>query len=181
MSFMSAPLMQDLEIFTIGHSNLSIGHFVNLLKECHIVCLVDVRSVPYSKHNGAYSKDNLSVELLKHGIEYLWMGDSLGGRRHDLQSSLGKRHDDAYNDDPFYRSGISSLIHKAIARRTAMMCSEDNPRECHRHKIIAQTLLNGHMTGIPNLCDIRVIHLRGNGKKEDASRVQSSIQTALPF
>lgn len=177
----SFPTKHDLEILTIGHSNLSIGHFVNLLKDSQIVCLVDVRSVPYSKHNSAYSKDNLSFELSKHGIEYIWMGDSLGGRRHDLQSSLGRRHDEAYDNDPLYRHGVTALINKALEKRTAMMCSEDNPRECHRHKIIAQTLLNGQMSGIPNMCDIQVIHVRGNGKKEDASRVQSSIQTALPF
>jgi uncharacterized protein (DUF488 family) len=146
----------------------------------NISCILDVRSIPYSKHNRDFEKNNLSSELLCNGIEYVWMGETLGGRRHQFKSSLGFRQDDRYDSDPDYTRGVLELVHKALTKPTALMCSEEDPRRCHRHKIIAHTLLNKKIPELDQQFDnIKITHIRANGRLEDASLIEIYFQPSL--
>jgi uncharacterized protein (DUF488 family) len=170
----------DLVLYTIGHSNLQIERFIELLKSNYISCVVDVRSIPYSKHNRNFEKNNLSYELVYNGIEYVWMGETLGGRREVLKTSLGFRQDDRYDSDPDYTRGVLELVHRALTKPTAMMCSEEDPRRCHRHKIIANTLLHNKMPELYQKFDnIKITHIRANGRIEDASLIEIYFQPSL--
>jgi uncharacterized protein (DUF488 family) len=59
-----------MEVFTIGHSNHPIARFLQLLKDNGIACLADVRSVPYSRHNPQFNRENLQKSLDEAGIQY---------------------------------------------------------------------------------------------------------------
>ena len=48
-------------ILTIGHSNRSIEEFVHLLQAHAVTRVIDVRTVPRSRHNPQFNKDSLPV------------------------------------------------------------------------------------------------------------------------
>ncbi len=168
----------QLTLFTIGHSNHCINKFIELLKANNVLCIVDVRSIPYSKYNQSFTKEKLSSELLQHGIDYIWMGNTLGGRRDELENSRGFRQDDKYDSDQEYNTGILELMSVAFSKRTAIMCSEEDPRDCHRHKIIANTLLR-NLPKDYKINNAKITHIRASGKLEDASLVQIYFQLSL--
>lgn len=107
-------------IFTIGHSNKSIDIFVNRLVKERIQVLVDVRSVPYSKYNFQFNRENLRKEVEMLGIKYVFRGRNLGGK-------MGNSNWD---------EAIDELCRKCENRRIAIMCSEASPENCHRHSTI---------------------------------------------
>ncbi|MEH1957418.1 DUF488 domain-containing protein [Nostoc sp.] len=167
-----------LVLFTIGHSNHSTNKFLELLRANGILCIIDVRSIPHSKYNKNFVKGHLSSELSQNGIDYIWMGDALGGRRDDLESSIGFREDDRYDSDEKYNNGVLELMHIAFTKPTAIMCSEEDPRRCHRHKIIAHTLLH-KLPDTHKINNLKITHIRANGKLEDASLIQIYFQPSL--
>jgi len=171
----------DLVIYTIGHSNLDVGHFSDLLTEHGVTHLADVRSVPYSKYMTDFGKDALSAYLRAHGFTYEWMGDRLGGKREDQTNSAGLRNDDVVFEDPQFRAGLVDLMRTALRRPTAIMCSEENPCKCHRHKLIATALLRKAVPECYKLDSITVSHIRADGTIDDASRLDVAVQGVLAF
>lgn len=135
------------EIWTIGHSNRSIETFLELLASQSIEAVVDVRRFPGSRKWPHFGQEALKQSLADAGVAYRHFVD-LGGRR-------GKRAPDspnrgwrveafnAYADylatDEF-RKALASLEELARSKRTAMMCSEALPWQCHR-RIIADALI----------------------------------------
>ncbi len=70
-------------LYTIGHSNHSLPHFLGLLA-CHAIpLLVDVRSQPFSRICPHFNKDRLAAELDGQGLSYIFLGDALGARREE--------------------------------------------------------------------------------------------------
>ena len=152
------------EIYTIGHSNHPIDRFLDLLRQHEIECLVDVRSSPYSRFSPHFRKRDLEAHLRDAGIRYVYLGDSLGGRpgesRDFSESDLVDYADIARQ--PWYEDGLQSLLAIASEQRTVFMCSEENPRYCHRNLLIADSLLSRSLA--------EVVHIRGTGETETASR-----------
>lgn len=153
--------------------------FVQLLQQYHIQVLADVRTAPYSKYNKQFNRENLAALLEQHHIQYVWMGATLGGKREDLQSSMGFRQENLFPGDPLYQQGIEALIQTASQQTTAMMCSEEDPRHCHRHRIISTTLLGHKTPAAQQLSEIKILHIRGNGNLEDAAAIPVSYQPPL--
>jgi uncharacterized protein (DUF488 family) len=130
-------------IYTIGYGGRSIEEFIALLQQYEIKFLIDVRSHPYSRPRPDYSKDALESQLKQHNIRYIFMGDSLGGRPNDSTCYVDGKVDYAkVCEKPFYQKGISHL-RTAWERqlRVTVMCSEAKPQECHRGKLIGNTLV----------------------------------------
>jgi uncharacterized protein (DUF488 family) len=153
-----------LTIYTIGHSNLAFEEFARLLQANGIKLVVDVRSVPYSRHSPQFNREGLQEALARLGIGYRYLGDSLGGRPDDPACYNGDKPDyDRIARQGAYRSGIEELIQVAEELPTAIMCSEEDPSHCHRHLLITRTLLNERE-------DIEVIHIRRDGSLERAKR-----------
>ncbi len=151
-------------IYTIGHSNHSIETFLDLLRQYDIECLVDVRTSPYSRFSPHFRKRELEAHLRENGIEYVYLGDALGGRpgeSRDFSSSDFVDYAEIARQ-PWYEAGLQSLLRIASEQRTAFMCSEENPQHCHRNLLIADSLLSR------SLAD--VIHIRGDGEAEQASQ-----------
>lgn len=169
----------NLHIFTIGYANHNADSFIHLLKSNNINFLVDVRSIPYSKHNTIFSQNMLKNLLQSNNIKYKWMGDSLGGRRTDLTSETGLINDNEYDNDPIYKNGIAELLQLGLQKVICLMCSEEDPRECHRHMIIANTLIKRKFEHCAKINDIDVTHIRADGRKEDAKKIPVHIQLKL--
>lgn len=73
-------------VSTIGHSNRSIEEFIALLKQNGITCLLDIRTVPKSRHNPQFGQDQLPRSLQEAGIEYRYFA-GLGGLRRPREDS----------------------------------------------------------------------------------------------
>lgn len=113
-----------------------------MLQFYHIDYLIDVRTAPFSKFKPDFSKDLLQYHLEREGIHYLFMGDTLGGQPKDAACHTdGKVDYDKVRLQPFFQKGIERLrkAHEQ-QRRVALMCSEGRPEQCHRSKLIGETL-----------------------------------------
>lgn len=136
--------MQVMPIYTIGYGNRSIEDFIKLLQKYGIRYLVDLRSQPYSRYKPEFSKAVLEQYLKKQQICYVYMGDTLGGRPEDTgcYTEDGKVNYTILREKDFYQRGISRL---RTAREKqlpiALMCSEMKPEECHRGKLVGNTLV----------------------------------------
>ena len=75
--------MPDAAIWTIGHSNHPLATFLDLLTRRRMDVLVDVRSSPYSRYASQFNRETIRPALQGRRIEYLYLGDLLGGRAED--------------------------------------------------------------------------------------------------
>ncbi len=130
-----------LTIFTIGHSTHSIEEFVEILKEHNIKLIIDVRTIPRSRHNPQYNSDELPAALQEHDIGYEHMS-GLGGLRHAKKDSINMAWENAsfrgfadYMQTEEFERGLDQLIELARTNPTAIMCAEAVPWRCHRSLI----------------------------------------------
>jgi uncharacterized protein (DUF488 family) len=134
--------MSTTPIYTIGYGSRELEELLDVLQANQIQYLLDVRTSPYSSYKPEYSKNALQTFLETNGVHYLFMGDALGGQPKDQSCYTGGKVDyDKVAQQPFYRAGIGRL-HKASRQgwRVVLMCSEGKPENCHRSKLIGQTL-----------------------------------------
>jgi len=137
------------EIYTIGHSNRSIEEFLGLLNSHGIEQLIDVRTIPRSKHNPQFNSENLSVSLKKRKILYLHMKE-LGGLRHAKKDSVNQGwHNDSfrgyadYMQSSEFASALGVLTRLSKESPTAIMCAEAVPWRCHRSLIADALIVRG--------------------------------------
>jgi uncharacterized protein (DUF488 family) len=132
-------------VFTLGHSTLAIERFVALLKTYSIERLVDIRTIPHSRHNPQFNDTALARSLAAEQVEYAPM-QSLGGLRHARKDSpnTGWRNEsfrgyaDYMQTEPF-QDALETLIQMREERRVAIMCAEALPWKCHR-SLVADAL-----------------------------------------
>jgi len=115
---------------------------LEVLQANQIRYLLDVRSSPYSSYKPEFSKNALLHFLEANGIRYLFIGDSLGGQPDDDRCyTNGKVDYGKIAQTSFYREGIDRLYKASRqGQRVVLMCSEGKPENCHRSKLIGQTL-----------------------------------------
>ena len=129
-------------IFTIGHSTHPLEAFVALLQQHGITALADVRSSPFSRFNPQFNKTTLEQATKAHAIQYLFLGDELGGRPKD--QSFYKDGQVQYAQlarTKSFQDGIDRLIQGAKKYQIALMCAEKNPQHCHRTLLVAPALV----------------------------------------
>jgi uncharacterized protein (DUF488 family) len=155
----------EVQLVSIGHSNHPIERFLELLKGQRIDVLVDVRSRPYSNYSPHFDREPLQQAVKDVGITYLFLGDELGGR-----PAGAKFYDDegyvlypAVAEAPFFRRGVNQLLTAAIRHRVAMMCSEEDPKDCHRYLLVGRVLRQRGVT---------VRHVRGDGRVQTDAEVE---------
>jgi uncharacterized protein (DUF488 family) len=139
----------NLPVLTIGHSTRPIEDFIALLNGHGIQLLVDVRTIPRSRHNPQFNKETLPDSLHSAGIDYLHLSE-LGGLRHARKDStntawrnLSFRGFADYMETPEFENGLTRLIEEARTRRVAIMCAEAVPWRCHRSMIADGLLARG--------------------------------------
>ena len=144
------------DLFTVGHSTHPIDVFINLLQANHVDTLIDTRSFPFSKYASQFNQDSLKRILEQNEIKYLFLGKELGGRPKDPTF---------YDEDGHvlywkvaacrdFQLGIEQLLYCIAKSIVAILCSEENPSNCHRRLLISR-VLESH-----GVC---IKHIRGNG------------------
>ena len=126
------------EVFSLGHSTRSLDEFIALLKAYRITVIVDVRSVPRSRHNPQFNKETLPYNLKAAGIKYIHIPE-LGGLRRPSANSVNLGWENksfrGYADYMQTREFGENLLRLVVfirVNRTAIMCAEAVPWRCHR-------------------------------------------------
>lgn len=169
-----------MKLFTLGHSNHSLEKFVRLLEDNGVMTLVDVRTAPFSRFNPHFNKESLERELPARGIQYAFAGKYLGGRPSDPSCYKSRTlpaegaaylHAVDYPEvmrRPWFVQAIRRLLEMADEQTTAILCSEEDPAQCHRHHLIAKYLLREHP-------EVSVLHIRGDGHVFNAASLHVSV------
>lgn len=147
-------------IYTIGHSCHSLEVFFSLLKRYNIDEIVDIRRSPRSNAYPHFNQDHLKQES---SFKYSFQGDILGGRRRrrksigDLNNGLLDADSRAYADHmqrAEFHQTTNDLVLSSSSSSLVLMCSENNPEQCHR-SMLADYLCLIHR--------VHVVHILFNG------------------
>jgi len=155
--------MEDrMELWTVGHSTLSIEQLIEALRSFEIKVLADVRSFPGSRRYPHFNRESLSGSLADAGIEYQHFPE-LGGRRRARPDSVNMtwrnesfRGYADYMETNAFREGITRLLNVARARATVVMCAEAVWWRCHRSLISDYLKASG----------VEVTHIMAAGKSQ---------------
>lgn len=129
-----------MTIYTVGHSNHSQEEFLSLLKTHDISCVVDVRSLPASKHSPQFNQDILKGFLKYHHINYQFFGREFGARRTDSYNQQGQVDFELAVKTDLFQQGVKRIRSLLEEQHVTLMCSEANPLECHRFALVARYL-----------------------------------------
>lgn len=157
--------------YTIGHSTRKLEDFLSIIKNYGIDCVMDVRSEPHSSniYNKSYDKELLEVSVKQSGINYIYMGDTLGVKvAHDGNSKdKGEMNLRKIVDNLSYKKGLNKIV-EGIKRghKIVLMCSERNPLNCHRSIILGASLTE---TGVT------MEHIIDEDKTKSQKRIEEEI------
>jgi uncharacterized protein (DUF488 family) len=137
-------------IFTIGHSTRSLQELVSCLRDTGISKVADVRRFPSSRRHPQFDRAALERGLREQNIDYVWLGEALGGRRKELlpverspnrawQVAAFRHYADAMTTPEFF-AGIEALEDLARSAPTAFLCAERLWWQCHR-RLVADFLV----------------------------------------
>ncbi len=150
-------------LWTIGHSNHCAEKFLDLLARHEIACVVDVRSIPYSRRNPQFSREKMRQSLSSRNIAYVWEGEALGGKRNfsenpEFFDSDGRIDWKKVRRDESFILAMERLRKQVGKEPTAVLCAEENPRNCHRLHLVSAAWTES--------CDENISHIRGHGRVE---------------
>jgi uncharacterized protein (DUF488 family) len=153
---------------------------LNLLRDFRIDVVVDIRSKPSSQVAPHFNRKPLENSLKMNGFKYLYFGKELGGKPnskefydangHVLYSLIAKT--------PPFIQAIERLVKGSHEYRVALLCSEENPSNCHRRLLVGRILQN---------YDVNLQHIRGNGRVQseeellDEDRTREKDESQLRF
>jgi uncharacterized protein (DUF488 family) len=156
-----------LQVWTIGHSNHPYDRFRDLLHEAGISAIADIRTAPFSRRFPHFNADNLSSNLRQDGIAYVSLGKQLGGR--PTSTSLytaGVANYEAMATTKEFCEGLKRVVDGARTHRVALMCSEQNPLDCHRCLLVGRALSQR---------GVQVNHLLANGRTMSQYDVEQNL------
>lgn len=147
-------------VCTIGHSNHSLEEFLDLLRQNGIECVLDIRTVPKSRHNPQFGQDVLPASLGAAGIGYRHLA-GLGGLRHPRKDSPngGWRNTSFrgyadYMQTAEFAENVETVVDLARIKRCVLMCAESVPWRCHRSMVADALSVRG----------LRIEHIIGKQK-----------------
>ena len=164
----------DLPVCTIGHSTRTIAEFVDLLRLGEAATVVDIRTVPRSRHNPQYNLDVLPGELAAFQIRHEYVAElgGLRGKTPDIAPEVNGlwRNQSFHNYADYaltdgFRAGLDRLLAIAESERCAIMCAEAVWWRCHR-RIVADYLLARGLS---------VFHLMWPSRIEPASLTRGAV------
>ncbi len=137
-------------VYTIGHSTRSFEELVEILRAHGVQRLVDVRTVPRSRHNPQFNRDALGKALRNRRLNYRHM-KALGGLRRPRRDSVNdgwrnasfRGYADYMQTEPF-EDALGQLMQLAEQKPTAIMCAEAVPWRCHRSLIGDALIVRGY-------------------------------------
>jgi uncharacterized protein (DUF488 family) len=134
---------------TVGHSTRPLAEFIALLTAHSVTQLLDVRTVPRSRHNPQFNRDTFPAALKAAGIRYEHVAGLGGFRRAAPESpNLGWRNASFrgyadYMQTAEFAQNLASVMKLAKQERVALMCAEAVPWRCHRSLIADALVVNG--------------------------------------
>lgn len=143
-------------IWSIGHSNHDADSFIALLRQAGIAVVADIRSQPFSRFSPQFNRDALRAALRAAHVQYVFLGRELGGRPPEPECYDEEGHvlyREVATTERFL-AGVRRLLDGSEKFRVAMMCSEEDPTNCHRRLLVTRVLAE---QGVP------VAHIRGDG------------------
>jgi uncharacterized protein (DUF488 family) len=147
----------EVTVLTIGHSTRTLEEFTELLQIYGVTMLIDVRTVPRSRHNPQFNKESLPDHLKNYGIKYLHIPE-IGGLRHPKPNSINMALENVsfrgyadYMQTKEFTDALLKILVLARENRVALMCAEALPWKCHRI-LISDALVARH---------VRVMHIIG--------------------
>ncbi|MFH0824852.1 MAG: DUF488 domain-containing protein, partial [Pseudomonadota bacterium] len=116
-------------VYTIGHSNRSIGDFIRIIKYYNIDVAVDIRSNPYSRFHPQFNKKHLEAALTDAGIGYVFIGDRLGGQPKDpsYYDEAGRVLYERLSLSSGFVEGIMRLEEVCRHSCAVLVCAERSP------------------------------------------------------
>jgi uncharacterized protein (DUF488 family) len=144
-------------IYAMGHSTRTLDEFIEILAAHAISIIVDIRTIPKSRHNPQFNGEALRESLKKRGIAYVHFRE-LGGLRKPKRDSVNTGWQNAsfrgfadYMQTREFVSAVRKLMRLAKQGRAAILCAEGNPFRCHR-SLVADAL---------TVRKVRVLHIAG--------------------
>ena len=154
---------RPIPVFTIGHSTRPIDEFVELLRANGVKLLIDIRTIPKSRHNPQFNSDALEKSLRAARIQYLHVKE-LGGLRRAKPDSINLGWRNAsfrgyadYMQTPEFEEALENATKLAETKPTALMCAEAVPWRCHRSLVADALLVRG----------IRVLEIVSNAEPKE--------------
>jgi uncharacterized protein (DUF488 family) len=137
-------------VFTIGHSNRPLEDFLEILKAYGIRRVIDIRTIPRSRHNPQFNREELRRSLHAAKIAYVHL-KKLGGLRHARPDSKNLGWHNAsfrgfadYMQTEEFQLGLERVLKLTATKPSALMCAEAVPWRCHR-SLVADALLVRHV------------------------------------
>ncbi len=150
-------------IYTIGHSTRSQEALMELLKNYGVQAVIDIRAIPYSRHNPQFNREEMQRAYRTSGIRYQHV-ESLGGTRPPKEvmerarsCSERSRGFAEYMATAIFQEGIEQVLAMAKREQLALMCAESDPAHCHRFWVSDALVARG----------VEVRHIIGNGETRD--------------
>jgi uncharacterized protein (DUF488 family) len=146
-------------IWTVGHSNHTLDHFLDLLRTHAIDVVADVRSTPFSRRHPHFNRERLKTALANAGIDYIFLGAELGARSPDraCYDADGRVVYERLARTEAFKAGIDRVMAEAANRRVTLMCAEKDPLSCHRTILVTPRLI---------ACGLTVMHVLADGAIE---------------
>ncbi len=159
------------DLYTIGHSTHPLEKFLALLKMHGVSALCDVRSMPYSRTNPQFNREEFSRRLRLVGIAYVFLGRELGGRSDDPTCyDQGRVQYDRLASKNLFRKGLDRVQEGSKKYRLSLMCAEKDPLECHRTILVAR-----HLEAL----GFSVAHIHADGHLESHTDALERLVTQL--
>lgn len=137
------------KVLTIGHSTRPLDCLIAVLRANGVGRLIDIRTIPRSRHNPQFNRQELAASLPSAGIAYEHR-PGLGGLRHPRKDSpnggwrnAGFRGFADYMQTPAFAEEIEALIDETRRESVAIMCAEAVPWRCHRSLVADALIVRG--------------------------------------
>ena len=159
-------------IFTLGHARHEWPVFWELLRAAGVLVVLDIRSQPHSRHGRHFGKTALSTALRSAGLSYFYLGAELGGRPEGEQwyREDGSLDHELRVASEVFAAGIARVGELASRAPAVLLCAEEDPVGCHRHRLVAPALEAQGWT---------VLHLRANGAVESEAALRKRCRPQL--
>jgi uncharacterized protein (DUF488 family) len=160
--------------YSIGHSNRGSEEFLALLRQAGVTHVVDVRTIPKSRHNPQFNADTLAQFLRSHSIAYTripGLGGLRGPQKDQSASPNGFWENESfrnyadYTATPPFKAALEELRELGRSQTCAMMCAEAVWWRCHRRIIVDYLVASAEM----------VIHIMGAGKLDPAHLTEAAV------